>query len=86
VIADVYRVVARFYASLGGPLFAGRPGRRLRNILWGATLAPGALTLPAFMTVLNDAQYRLLGWWMARSAAARAEHPGLGHYAWSRRP
>jgi predicted metal-dependent phosphoesterase TrpH len=85
VIADVYRVVGRYYASLGGSLFAGQPGKRLRNLLWAAVLVPGALTFPALMTALNDAQHRLLGRWLTRHGPAGAVEPGPRRYAWSRR-
>ena len=70
VIADVYSVVGRYYASLGGPLFRAAPGRRLRNLLWSTALLPGSALLPAFLTSLNDAQYRWMARWMLRWAAA----------------
>jgi len=68
VIADVYRVVGRYYASLGGDMFRGAPARRLRNLFWATMLLPGAVLMPTFMTALNDGQYRCTSHWIRRLA------------------
>ncbi|MCZ6696524.1 MAG: hypothetical protein O7A63_08300 [Acidobacteria bacterium] len=76
VIADIYRVVGSYYASLWGPMFRGDPARRLRNQLWALILLPGSLIMPALLGGMNHAQHASLGWWLQRYA--RSGRPAVG--------
>ncbi|MCI0353581.1 MAG: hypothetical protein L0099_00885, partial [Acidobacteria bacterium] len=58
VIADIYRVVGQYYASLWSTLRRGSHARWARNQIAAALLLPGAALMPALVGGLNELQYR----------------------------